>query len=550
MRTKQDIVEDYVDYLVKIGIVQEHEAKTYKEEKQAEVLELLTEKLYETEVVKGVRVSTLQAFYHYVNFVMRKDPMTGQYIWNDFVKNIFLDIEQNKNTSILASRGLGKSFFLYVLYSSFKMFLYSGTKILMISNIPQQCVENLRILKSFIDGNEMLLEKKDQEKGRDLKWTERQIEYNQGMLLTLSAGTTPKGQHVNYVIVDDILTDTTVYSDDEIENYVLGQLYPCAQRKKGRTIVVGTPLHEQDIYHTLMNTDTECSGQRIDDGRISHLRFFSKAYPVRRNGDESGELMFPEIFSAEDLKEIKVTQGELKFQREYLLKATNTKAVIFPVEITRDAIDKAYEYEEEPTGDNRNEKTYITGVDVATSGSASADFSAFVTLEIYETKHGMKKILRNIYHERGMKISAEYDKEGNILSEDDIGQVEKIHDICKTFNNALTAVEKNNVGVAIIQELQKRNVNVEEFITDKYKKESMIRYLVNEISNKNIIFPNPNEEVKKLLKELNNFGVKRNKRGKETMEALTGHDDLVMALAIANFCAQNTGSLPEAIVQD
>ena len=54
---------------------------------------------------------------------------------------------------------------------------------------------------------------------------------------------------------------------------------------------------------------------------------------------------------------------------------------------------------------------------------------------------------------------------------------------------------------------------------------------------------------KKLKKELTNFGVKKNKAGKERMESLSGHDDLVMALAMANEAAQNLGSLPFAVLQ-
>ena len=38
-----------------------------------------------------------------------------------------------------------------------------------------------------------------------------------------------------------------------------------------------------------------------------------------------------------------------------------------------------------------------------------------------------------------------------------------------------------------------------------------------------------NEKVQALRAELQNFGVKK-KRGKETMEAISGHDDLVDAL--------------------
>ena len=155
-------------------------------------------------------------------------------------------------------------------------------------------------------------------------------------------------------------------------------------------------------------------------------------------------------------------------------------------------------------------------------------------LGIKEVNNVKKKVVRHIVHVKGMEIAE---------------QVFTLAKLSRTFLNAPVVVEKNNVGVALIQELVRMNVNVEEVITDRNKKEGWIRYLVNELKNGNLWFPEETNEITKLKKELINFGVKRNRAGQERMEALSGHDDMVMALAIANQACQNLGGLPFAILQ-
>ena len=525
-RSIDDVVSEYARYLLKKEMIDDDEFTYYVNDGKEELLDVLFEKLYETEKYKGVRVSTVDSFYHYCTFILHS--YSGQQIWNTFVKQMFLAAERNKNTSIMASRQVGKSFFLYVLYPSFKMFLHRGTKFLHVSNIPQQCIENLRILKEVIDRNEILYNKKETSKGKELKWTERQIEYNGGMLITLSAGTSPKGLSVHFVIVDDILTETSQLNDEEMENYLFGQLYPTVQRAKGRMFISGTPLHQKDIYHLLMGDQPNFEGSPIADGGMSYKGFFSQMFPII---DLEGNPLLPDIYDIQEIEQIREIQGEIKFQREYLLNCIDESLTIFSEHLISSVSDGQLKYYYSPF--NTGEQ-FVIGVDVATSGEASADYSAFVVIQMRETEDGREKVIRNIVHEKGMAIHK---------------QVETIAKLSRDFNNAVVIVEKNNVGVALIQELARMGVNVEEFVTTKDKKEGMVRYLVNEMKNKNLWFPEEVREITRLKKELVNFGVKRNKAGKERMEALAGHDDMVMALAIANQAAQDLGGLPFAITQ-
>jgi len=534
IRTKRQICNDYLDALINKGILPETDRQYYSGEGMSEIYELLLNKLYETEDYKGVKISTLDAWYHWCVYVIRNDPKTGLFVWNKFVKNVFLDIERNRYTCILASRGIGKSFISYGLYSIFKMFLFRYTEILTIANIPKMNKRNVRVMKRIIETNELLYEKKEVNKGKELIWTQEQLEYNGGIFDTGTVGSTPRSAHVNFIFVDDCLRDDNKYSDEEVENYILGQLLPCAQRYKARMIVTGTPMHIKDIYHNIMNEKPNLDGKRISDGRISAHGFYSRQYSIISDWEKK-EIYLPELWSWEELvsgpMSILNVQGQAKFMREYMLICTDESTSVFSERLVESCVDSNYEI----TFVGEQNKIYIQGCDVATSGAASADFSAFIVLELLETATGYKKIVRHIVHEKGMPITGERDIDNEII---DPGQVDTIQEISQRYNNAVTIVEKNNVGVALIQELVKRNVNVESFVTDKAKKEGMIRYLVNEMMNGNLIIPDETPEVRELKKELTNFGVRKTKFGRERMEALSGHDDLVIALAIANTAAQ------------
>ena len=119
-------------------------------------------------------------------------------------------------------------------------------------------------------------------------------------------------------------------------------------------------------------------------------------------------------------------------------------------------------------------------------------------------------------------------------------QIDTLERLSYHFNNAYVLVERNNVGVALIQEMENRSLNVGSVRSDRQKKEGAIRYLISEMKRGRFFIPEDEEhpELEELRKELKGFGV-RIKRGKEFMEAVTvKHDDLVDALYWANLASQ------------
>lgn len=299
-RTIQSVALDYASFLLDKGVIdgEEFEYFTNTENGKIEILDGLLEKVYEKERLEDGRVvPTLSAFAHYCKFIIKE--FHGRDVWNRFVRDLFEVKRKHRYLAFMASRGLGKSFFQYVLYTSFVMFTNPGYKIAFFANTPDQLIENIRFLKHLIDSNEILYSKKDVDKGKDLKWTERQIEYNHGMLYSRSAGTSPRSLHIDEVIIDDIRPETSQLNDEELIDYTLSQVMPIIQRRQGLMSISGTPIHLKDYYHFFMNTDPDWNGTLIEDGRVSHAGFYSVTYPAF---DIDGEPYLNSVYSKEQLE--------------------------------------------------------------------------------------------------------------------------------------------------------------------------------------------------------------------------------------------------------
>jgi len=103
------------------------------------------------------------------------------------------------------------------------------------------------------------------------------------------------------------------------------------------------------------------------------------------------------------------------------------------------------------------------------------------------------------------------------------------------------------MGEFLRQRLVDRNVNVEGFTTNVTSKQDFINYLRIELINKKILFPPLEGPYEDLKNQLLSFGYKES-RGRQVMEALTGHDDLIIALAAANKATQQNASVESGAI--
>jgi len=423
-------------------------------------------------------------------------------------------VKKHKYLAVECARGHGKSVFFSEILNLYDMFLFPHRRILVISASQDQANRILEELKLIIENNEWLNTKKSTN-----KWATETIGYNGGYILVKGIGSEILGQHVDRVVVDDILRNDKKLSDIQIEDYLDMTLDPMLLNRRGQMILVGTIKNDGDIFTTIE--------KRAKEGGVWGLYKF----PAIIDYDKK-ILQCPDRFTWDDIMNKRLSMGPLKFAREYQLELYSRDTSLFPYRIIQAAREKGKDFVLLDKADSRTgEWIYVMGVDVARSGSASADYSVGFVLA-YNCVTQAKQIV-HVWRKKGLKIT---------------DQAESIADVSYRFGNPYILVEQNNVGQDLIDIMvDDFNLNVDSFVTGGkgQKKEELIKFLILAFEHEQIIMPGGDDEaiftMDLLENELSKFCVTQTPMGNEKYEGLGAHDDMVMALALANRSTQSAG---------
>ena len=158
---------------------------------------------------------------------------------------------------------------------------------------------------------------------------------------------------------------------------------------------------------------------------------------------------------------------------------------------------------------------YFVGIDPAIS--TDGDYNVIIVLEVDENRN--KRIVF-------------VDRQKNVEFRENINKIKLIGQM---FRPESIFLETNNFAKSFTQELRNiTDLNVHDFTTTRKRKEEVILNLQMNIENHKLIFPRGNEESKRvtdnILEELSMFAITDTGR----FEGVGAHDDLVMALALAN----------------
>lgn len=535
VRKKLDVLKEYLRFINDekgLGYSEEEIEKKVADDAERVVVEkLLLEDLYEVEEHKGQVVSSLRSFKIFCSVVVFKDVRSGRRVWNSFVRKLFLLVERNRQTCLMAHRGSGKSFF-FALYIVFKMFLVDHFDVCYSTNTPKQKKRWFRTFKDLVSENEYLCEKKD-DKGiarKTTMWGVDELEYNKGYLEGTTVGTTPKGGHYNLVIGDDVLRDDKKYTNEYIVDYFQGILKPTTYTKKARYVVGGTPIDSEDLFHTLMNDKLDNNNRpigRVKAGVVSAAGFMSEIFPAILSHKDK-KVLLPEVWTYEELMMERKRIGDIRFAREMMCKCTSYRNSLVSASLFRSCCDSGLQMLQK----GESGKKYVIFVDSATSDAPTADYCAMTVFEDNE-KEG-RFILRHLFHEKGYPIT---DPDGGGRD-----QAHKLYNLWNSFNKATVVVEKNNAGVALVQatlalgvpeiiEHYTHNVSTGRATRGRGKADDVVDYLEHGLKAGVVVFPSDPDDIytisclEKVKTEHLNFGVK-NVRGGEKYEALSGHDDV------------------------
>lgn len=436
--------------------------------------------------------------------------------WHKLLRNY-------KYFAVLCARGHGKSVFFSQVFNIYDMFLNKFRRIILISASQVQADELLENMKLIIENNEWLLSKKDPN-----KWANQRIGYNDGYVMTAGIGSEILGQHVDRIVVDDILRSDNKLTDQQIEDYIDMNLSPMLLNRKGQMIIVGTPKTEKDIFSSIK--------RRIKEESACPWKLFE--YPAIVDYDLR-ILQCPDRFSWDEIMQKRLEMGSLKFAREYQLEFYSRDRSLFTKEVVDVAKDLGVGCRLMDKADERGvEWSYVMGVDVARSGAVSADYSVAIVLA-YNAVTNVKQIV-HVWRAKGMKISE---------------QASMIAGISRKFKNCQVLVEQNNMGQDMIDELADVwNVGVESFVTGGrgQKKEELIRFLITAFEHEQIVIPRGDGYsvgvTDELCGELDRFSSIVTPAGNEQFKGMGAHDDMVMSLALANKATQVLGT-PFAVTQ-
>lgn len=316
---------------------------------------------------------------YFITSVLSDFQMSWHHIeWGDLVHHY------NK-LCIEAARDHGKSYYFSNAYLIWQLYRYSKPKIQQYSRRPsksnsnrgflfsfslQQAVDLIEILKGTIEGNDELRERLMPANNKDGAWASTNIVCKNGARLTGKGfGSSVRGAHPYYIVVDDGLKDNVIYSQlqrqksiDYFHSVIMNMLVP-----GGQIIVVGTPFHANDLYGDLK----------------SKKGWFVIEYPAIF---PDGRILWPQRWNFRDLIDKKNTQGNIIFSRENLCRPIVSDSSIFPLDILKRSLVRMENYTLVRNRDDFPIKfpKVVTGSDFSISSSVGADFYCYATFGVDE----------------------------------------------------------------------------------------------------------------------------------------------------------------------
>jgi len=335
-------------------------------------------------------------------------------------------------------------------------------------------------------------------------------------------GTNVRGGHPFWLVGDDMGNDEWLWSPSTRKksiDYFLSAIRPMVV-PGGQLIVVGTPFSQNDLYAYL------------EDTGIYHVMKHPAILP-------NGEPLWPERYSKERLEQTKKEMGSsIRFSREYMCSPASDDAMLFPPSLfTQPDIRQPYDLGLGPDYWHRKECRLFTGVDLAMSTSAGADYMVIFTIAD-NSKTGERWIV-DIEREKGLGYQ---------------DQVDKIVKHATKYQSDMVFVEANQFQRVISDMVARTSkVTIRPFYTTGSGRSTTRGPISKTYSaNKNAFdqgvpslrmllenrklripdFPSSKETIDEWVNEMQAFAWSNGK-----LQGVGAHDDLVMAFWIANKAA-------------
>ena len=345
--------------------------------------------------------------------------------WLEQMEDLYKTARRNNSKEkllLLSPRDHGKTFAI----TSFiirQLCLNRNLKFLLISATAGQAEKRVRMIKSLLLSDKITEDWASNGmpafKTAEDKWISTQIYLNRDTpsvdptLEAIGAGGAITGAHVDFIILDDVEDDRTVYSASlraKTRDWLRGTIQPVLS-KKGMMIVVGTRKNGDDLYHHMLEDPTfhvinDPAIVKWPDSYEFITEIDKKGREVITGVDVKGdyEVLWPEERPIEYLlKELRAV-GEALFFRELQNQPISSSDQIFKSEWIDSAQfrGKDYSFKSPP---RLNDLTIVQGYDLSLvfdptkAKKNDSDYTVGITWG--KDKDGNRWIL-DIYRERGI----------------------------------------------------------------------------------------------------------------------------------------------------
>lgn len=315
-----------------------------------------------------------------------------------------------------------------------------------------------------------------------------------------------RGPHADLIISDDILKDEKGNSATnviQLKELWWKTAFPMCAIKKGIHLVVGTPISGDDIFVDIDEIAKEKETWRL------------YKYPaILDEGTENERALFPELQSLDDEYATRDSCPTYVWDREYMLRNISTANSMFPEEIIKQCVDQDLTKIENFYDMKRD---YYIGWDVALGEKKSSDYSAIVVVS--KAPRG-PILLEEIWHEQGM---------------DEVEQEKLVMRLTQKYRITKGLIEKKGLSESLARKVMLNpslSPYFEEYNPTNNSKANILGNLNLLMKHRMFNIDSNIAYTSKLIEELRLFGI-INRNGNQTYQATSGHDDLVIGLALA-----------------
>ena len=393
---------------------------------------------------------------YFITSVMPDFQLSWHHLeWGDLV-------HRYNKLCINAARDHGKSYYFSNAYCAWKLYSYAKPKNSVFSARPtksnsnrgylfsfslQQSVDLMEILKGTIESNDILKDRLFPDSRNSGAWASTNIVCKNGARLTCKGfGSSVRGAHPYWIVVDDGLKDNVIYSAlqrqksiDYFHSVIMNMLVP-----GGQIIVVGTPFHASDLYGDLKSKSRFATNNKKGWFVIEYPAIFP-----------DGRILWPQRWSFFDLMDKRSTQGNIIFSRENLCRPITNEASIFPLKVLERSLLRMENYTLVRNRDDFPIKfnKVVTGCDFAISANVGSDYTVFTTWGV-DDETGERWLL-NFYRDKGKTFHE---------------QMQILKGINARFRPDTMVMEQNTFQQIFVQESDKRGLPVIGHTTgiDKY----------------------------------------------------------------------------------